>query len=211
MTRIIFRRQILASLGSLICGLCWRSVLAQGSSDVLATTQTVGRASLVVGDVTLNRQGQTPLSLLQDAQLNQGDRIETASDGEVHISFEDGGYLALRPNSALRIDEYVVTGAATDSATLNLLKGALRSITGWIGKLDAPRYRVAAGTSIIGVRGTDHEVVIVVPEDAGAGMEAGVHNRVNEGGTTLRNAGGMVDIAPGAAAYSPWSGAAGFV
>jgi hypothetical protein len=203
-----FRRQFLGGLVSFISALAWRGESAQAATDGGTANPSVGNASLVVGNVTLNRDGQQPLALVQDAKLNQGDLVETNHDSELHISFDDGGYLALRPNSALKIDEYVVTGAATDSATLNLLKGALRSITGWIGKLDAPRYRMVATTAVIGVRGTDHEVIIVAPEDAAPGMDAGVHNRVNEGGTTLRNANGVVNIASGSAAFSPRSGTA---
>jgi len=203
-----FRRQFLGGLVSFIGALAWRGKSAQAATNDGTANPSIGTASLVVGDVTLNRDGQQALALVQYAKLIQGDRVETNHDSELHISFDDGGYVALRPNSALKIDEYVVTGAATDSATLNLLKGALRSITGWIGKLDAPRYRIAATTTIIGVRGTDHEVIIVAPEDAAPGMDAGVHNRVNEGGTTLRNPNGVVNIDSGSAAFSPRSGTA---
>lgn len=208
MSPLFLRRQILGGFVSFIGVLVGRSVSAQVGSGGSGITQTIGKASLVVGSVTVRRAGQSAFSLAQDGTLVQGDRIETSSGSEVHITFDDGGYLALRPNSIVRIDQYVVTGDATDSATLNLIKGALRSVTGWIGKLDAPRYRITANTATIGVRGTDHEVVIVAPEDAVPGMDAGVHNRVNEGGTTLRNSNGVINIAPGTAAYSPGTGAA---
>ena len=207
MALLLVRRRMLAGLASLTATIWWRSGSAQVGSGGSGITQNIGNADLVIGNVTLRRTGQTATNLVQGTKLQQGDQIETISGAETHIAFDDGGYLAIRPNSTVKIAQYVVTGEVTDSATIELIRGALRSVTGWIGKLDAPRYRITASTATIGVRGTDHEVVLVLPDDATTGMEAGVHNRVNEGATTLRNTNGAVNIASGAAAYAPSSGA----
>jgi hypothetical protein len=202
------RRHVLTALVPLVSALGWRPAAAQVGSGGSGITQTVGSATLVVGSVTLRRGGQPPAPMPQDAPLLQGDQIETAEGSEAHIVFEDGGVLALRPNSIVRLDQYVVAGDVDDSATINLLEGALRSVTGWIGKLDPARYRITAGTSTIGVRGTDHDVAIVQPQDAAPGMEAGVHDRVNDGATVLSNANGEVNIVRGAAGYTPGAGQA---
>lgn len=207
MALLFIRRRVLTGLMSLTTAMWWRSGFAQVGSGGSGITQTIGSADLVIGNVTLRRSGQTASTLVQGTKMLQGDQIETISGAEAHVVFDDGGYLAVRPNSTVRISQYVVTGEATDSATIDLLRGALRSVTGWIGKLDAPRYSISARTTTIGVRGTDHEVVLVLPEEATPDIEAGVHNRVNEGATTLRNANGLVNVASGAAAYSPSSGA----
>ena len=203
---LISRRQILAGLVPVLGWVCGRTASAQVGSGGSGITQTVGNATLVVGAVTLLRAGQSTGLIAQNATLVQGDQLETAGASEVHIAFEDGGYLALRPNSSIRLDEYVVTGDFTDTATINLLRGALRSVTGWIGKLDPLRYRVTASTATISVRGTDHEVVIVSPQDATTGMEAGVHNLVNEGATVLANPNGSLNLARGTAAYAAATG-----
>lgn len=204
---LFLRRRMLAGLASLAAVIWWRSGSAQVGSGGTGITQSIGSADLVVGNVTLRRAGQPPLSMAQGAKLFQGDQIETVGGSETHVTFDDGGYLAIRPNSTIRIAQYVVTGDATDVAAIDLIRGALRSVTGWIGKLDAPRYRITANTTTIGVRGTDHEVVLVLPEDAATGLEAGVHDHVNEGTTILRNSNGVVNIPSGTAAYSPSSGA----
>lgn len=202
------RRRTFVGLMSLTNLGGWRTGSAQVGSGGTGITQNIGNADVVVGVVTLRRAGQPPLTIEQGAKVLQGDQIETVSNSEVHVRFSDGGYLALRPNSTVRISQYVVAGDVTDSAAIELIRGALRSVTGWIGKLDASRYSITANTTTIGVRGTDHEVVLVLPEDAAAGMEAGVHDRVNEGATVLSNRGGVVNIPSGTAAYSPNSGAA---
>jgi hypothetical protein len=207
MALLLVRRRVLAGLASLTATIWWRSGSAQVGSGGSGITQSIGSADLVVGTVTLRRAGQPAANLVQGTKLLQGDQIETISGAETHIAFDDGGYLAIRPNSTVKIAQYIVTGDVTDSATIDLIRGALRSVTGWIGKLDAPRYRITASTATIGVRGTDHEVVLVPPEEATTSLEAGVHNRVNEGATTLRNTNGVVNIASGDAAYAPSSGA----
>ena len=207
MASSLIRRRVLAGLASFTATAWWRGGFAQVGSGGSGITQSIGSADLVLGNVTLRRAGLTASALVQGIKLLQGDQLETISGAETHIAFDDGGYLVIRPNSTVKITQYVVTGDATDSASIDLIRGALRSVTGWIGKLDASRYRVTARTTTIGVRGTDHEIVLVLPEEATSDVEAGVHNRVNEGATTLRNANGVVNVPSGTAAYSPSSGA----
>ena len=202
------RRRVLAALIPLGAALGWRTSPAQVGSGGSGITDAVGAATLVVGSVTLTRAGQQPVPVAKDTPVRQGDVLETGAGSELHLAFEDGGYLALRPESTLRLDQYVVAGDATDAASISLLRGALRSVTGWIGKFDPARYQVSAGAATIEVRGTDHEVALVLPQDAAPGMEAGVHNRVNEGATVLKNANGAVTIARGTAAYAPEGGRA---
>jgi hypothetical protein len=140
-------------------------------------------------------------TLAQGSVLYAGQTIETVADSEVHVVMDDGGFLAVRPQTRLHIAEVKMLGHADDVLALTLLKGALRSITGWVGKLDASRYRVRASTATIGIRGTDHEVSLIIESDAQAGEEAGVYNWVNEGGTTLQNSAGEVAVEAG---HSAW-------
>ena len=169
------RRRLLVASLPLLAAVGWRNALAQVGSGGSGITSDVGRVALLAGSATVQRQGQQASALVQDARLAQGDRIETAAGSEVHIEFDDGGYLALRAESAIELEQYAVAGDATDTATIRLLQGALRSVTGWIGKLDPARYAIAAGDATIGVLGTDHEVAIVPPGDTTAAVPAGVH------------------------------------
>lgn len=190
-----------AALGGL--GLARRGVAQVGSGGTgIDPSASIGNAALVIGTVMLRRAGQAPAALESGGTLLQGDRIDTGDAAEVQIAFDDGAYLALRPDSSLRINRYVVTGEAADDAALTLLSGSLRSVTGWIGKLDPQRYRIFAGTATISVLGTDHEVVLVRAQDGLPDAEPGVHNRVNEGATVLRNAGSTLEVAQGTAAYA---------
>ena len=198
------RRFLLSAVAALTgLGLARRGLAQVGSGGTgISPPASIGNAAVVIGAVTLRRPDEAPAPLENGGNLIQGDQIDTGDEAEVHFAFDDGGYLALRPNSSVRINRYVVTGEAADAATMTLLKGSLRSVTGWIGKLDPQRYRIFAGTATISVRGTDHEVVLVRAQDGLGDAEPGVHNRVNEGATVLRNAGSTVEVAQGAAAYA---------
>ena len=199
------RRFLFAGLAALGLTAVSRRAIAQvGSGGTgISGSAPIGSADVVIGTVTLHRTGEQPATLDSAARLLQGDQIDTADGAEAHILFDDGGYLAVRPNSSVKVNRYVVTGEATDVAAITLLKGALRSVTGWIGKLDPALYLISAGTATIGVLGTDHEVVLVRPQDGVADAEPGVHNLVNDGKTLVRSGGRAVEVDQGSAAYAP--------
>ena len=201
---LLTRRSVFSALAALSCfGLTRRGVAQVGSGGTgISPSATIGSVALVTGAVMLRRADQPPVPLQSGGNLMQGDQIDTGSDAEVQVAFDDGGYLAVRPDSSVNINRYVVAGEVTDVAAITLLRGAIRSVTGWIGKLDPAQYRIYAGTATIGVSGTDHEVVLVRAQDGLPDAEPGVHNRVNEGATVLRNAGRSLDVNQGSAAYA---------
>ena len=84
----------------------------------------------------------------------------------------------------------------------------MRSVTGWIGKFDKNNYQLSTPTATVGIRGTDHELAIIPAGVEHDGEIPGIHNWVHEGGTTLRSAGGAIDIEPGHAAWAPHTGEA---
>ena len=138
-------------------------------------------------------------------KIYEGQTITTASDSEVHLVTEDGGVLALRPDTKFRVDEYKADGDSADKIFMSLFKGAVRSITGWIGKHNTSAYRITTPTATIGVRGTDHETTVI---ENGGGDEPGTYDTVNEGSTILKTARGETEVSPGKFAFVPKSRAA---
>jgi hypothetical protein len=133
-----------------------------------------------------------------------GAEITTGRTGELHIATADSGYVALRPNTRLRITEYRADGGVLDTQILALMRGTFRSITGWIGKSHPERYRVTTPAATIGVRGTDHEPSYWLAEDleAGADLEPGTYDKVNEGASFIENEAGRIDVARGHAGFA---------
>ena len=165
------------------------SCLAENFASVDALT---GSATVT------DKSGQsTDVSLGQE--ISEGQTIKTASDGEVHLVTLDGGMMALRPNTEFRVDEYKAEGSSADKIFMTLVKGTLRSITGWIGKHNPSAYALQTYNSTIGIRGTDHETTVIL-ENGQDG--AGTYDTVIEGATVLKTANGSTNIAPGKFAFA---------
>lgn len=136
-------------------------------------------------------------------RILQGETIVTGAGGELHALTEDHGYIAVRPDTRVAIRELHAAGDEHDSMTVELLRGTLRLISGWIGKHNPRNYRVAMPTATIGIRGTDHEPTYVPPEDRREGIEPGAYEKVHSGSTVLRNAAGEIGVEAGENAFAP--------
>ncbi|HMC13003.1 MAG TPA: FecR domain-containing protein, partial [Gallionellaceae bacterium] len=133
-------------------------------------------------------------------KIYEGQTINSGPESEVHIVTEDGGIIAIRPDTVFRVDEYKAEGSSSDKIFMSLLTGAVRSITGWIGKHDTSAYRLTAPGVTLGIRGTDHEVTVI---DKGDGDEPGTYDTVNEGATVLKTPHGEAEVSPGKFAFAP--------
>ena len=163
--------------------------------------ETAGRVEFVTGDAWFIDASRQIHRALRGDRLRATDTIITANDGEVHLNMEDGGYLAVRPNSLLKVEAYRAHGDKDDSVILNLLKGTFRSFTGWIPKITPNGYQTKTITATIGVRGTDHEPLFLA-EGSDVG-EAGTYDKVNEGATFIDHASGRIEVLPNTAGFAP--------
>lgn len=138
--------------------------------------------------------------------VREGDSIETAAGGEVHLKMEDGGFLAVRPATRVKITAYRARAQSDDRSVLFLFEGALRSVTGWVGRLNPGGYRIRTATTTVGIRGTDHETIQILPDKAAPGEIAGTHDRVKRGATVLERDGRQIFIEEGRAGYASADG-----
>jgi hypothetical protein len=88
--------------------------------------------------------------------VESGDQIHTGAESYVQIRFTDWGVISLRPRTDFVIDEYVYeqNQGGREKAFFSLIKGGIRSLTGFIGHRDRSKYRLRTQTSTIGIRGT---------------------------------------------------------
>ena len=124
-----------------------------------------------------------------------GETIVTAQSGTVEIKMTDDGLIAVRPETQLKIEKFAYGGTDKDSSLMALLKGSSRFVTGKLGKLHPQNDLVETPTATIGVRGTDHEVTLILP-GAGGGYPSGTYDKVNQGITFIRTDKGQIDIHP---------------
>jgi hypothetical protein len=159
-----------------------------------------GVVDAVAGTASFASESGTTAVTVGD-KVYTGQSVVTGADGEVHIVTADSGLIALRPNSSFRIDRYQAKGETTDEIVFSLLKGALRSITGWIAKRNPASYQLNTLTTTIGVRGTDHETTVI--ETATGDSQPGTYDTVYEGATVMRSAQGSVEAHAGEHAFAP--------
>lgn len=164
-----------------------------------------GLVEVVEGTVTvISTKGDSRAPKKGDA-VNEGDTLITGRNGELHVRLDDNGLIALRANTRLKIESYRAQGDNEDKAFFSLLKGTFRSVTGWIGKYNANNYGIKTPTATIGVRGTDHEPLVVTDPEPGEVITVppGTYDKVNTGITVLGNKFGTTLVNPNQVAFAP--------
>ena len=121
-----------------------------------AAAAPVASVALSVGDVKrISAQGTaTPLTL--GTGIAEGDRIITGDNAVAILVFNDEGRISLRANSELLVKHYKQDPAGADTLLeFELLRGAVRQISGQAARKQPERYRLNTPIATIGVRGTD--------------------------------------------------------
>lgn len=132
------------------------AILLLALTPELAKADAVARVAWTVGESRrIDATGKTELLRL-GAPLSEGDRIITGRDSVAIIVFGDDGRVSLRADSELLIRRYRIdpSGAETQ-LQLDLVRGAVRQISGQAARLQPERYRLNTPIAAIGVRGTD--------------------------------------------------------
>lgn len=139
--------------------------------------------------------------------VSVGELITAGPAAEGVLKTKDGGYIAIRPGAEFVAKQFVADGKTTDFSLIDLSKGGLRIISGWIGSINRQGARVSTPTATIGIRGTDHEPYVLLNDDEDATrFKPGTYDKVNRGGTTLEAAGQSIDIDPGKVGFASTPG-----
>tara|TARA_B110000037_G_scaffold21984_1_gene24620 strand:- start:152 stop:2017 length:1866 start_codon:yes stop_codon:yes gene_type:complete len=160
---------------------------------------SVGRVLFKYGNVTVDSANARLLR--QGAMVDEGDVIVTGPKGYVQLLLDDGTKIAIRPNSSFEIEALEMPASATApavgagitmKASFKLQKGGFRTLTGRIAQQNPSVYQVTTPAAIIGVRGTNYSTRLCAG-DCGLGDD-GLYVGVSEGGATLTNSAGELDI-----------------
>jgi len=166
-----------------------------------------GNVQFVIGDVKLINPAGQAKALQKGAEINEGDRIVTGEGASAQIKMVDGGFIAVRPNTDIGFDTYRYGGKedGTENAVVSLVQGGFRTITGIIGRTNKQNYTIKTATSTIGIRGTDHEPMVILAPKPGqvAIAPPGTYDKVNLGVAFIRNEAGTIDIQRNQVGYAP--------
>jgi hypothetical protein len=157
-----------------------------------------GQFVAVVGEVRLVGRDGAARVAERGGELREGDTVVTGANGLVQVRLADGGFLSIRADTETTLERFAYAGSEDKNASMlvSLLKGGFRSVTGLIGQLNRPGYRITTPSATIGIRGTDHEPFVVTPATAQAlQMAAGTYDRVHSGQTFIQNKQGLTQFA----------------
>jgi len=178
--------------------LCVAAMLALAGTCGSVYAAVAGHVQFVYGAVQLTTGAGKIFQVRKGEAVNEGDTLSTAENASAQVRMEDGGFIAVRPGTLLKFDSFKFkTPDNKDQNFFSLIKGGFRAVTGLIGKINKTNYRITTRFATLGIRGTDHEIAVVVPGSPMALLApVGTYDKVNLGETTLTTDKGTIFIMP---------------
>ena len=156
------------------------------SPAALAADQAIGQMIWVKGTINATQPGAAPRSLQRRSAILEHDVISTGAGSTGEIGFNDTSVVTLRENSQLKIVEYKYkAGASGNKSVMSVIKGGLRTITGYIPKADPAAYEMKTPVATIGVRGTQYSMVY---------SDKGLLLKIDQGIITASNSAGTIEL-----------------
>ena len=133
-------------------------ILLTASFTVIAEDNT-GMVVASRGEVSAMSKGDSR-EMKQGDSLFVEDKITTGKRSFAVLQFVDGAKVTVRPDSEMIVETYLYNGDGKDAATLSLVSGGLRIITGAMAKSNPENYKVRTPVALMGVRGTEFSVML---------------------------------------------------
>jgi hypothetical protein len=172
--------------------------VAVAYTGALASNATVTQIS---GTLSVKKADGSVRILSQKSSIQSGDTINTERDSYAQIKFTDGAQLTLKPNTAIKIDDFKFSEEKPqeDSFLYSLLKGGMRAVTGIVGKRSRDKYQLGTATATIGIRGTTFSADDCVNNRTGdcSRLDAAVYVGVADGEIVVRNGQGELGLSAG--------------
>lgn len=128
------------------------------------TDKTAGTVEFSRGIATAQKTGQAPRIIGKDGIFFENEVLSTSDKSFVVIRLKDDSRMTLRPNTKFAVERINANRNQDDDAVLQLFKGGLRAVTGFISKFsnkaNRTRYQVKTPVATIGIRGTEFDARI---------------------------------------------------
>lgn len=168
-------------------------LISAGLSGASHAQEVVGRVLMAIGKVEIER-GDRTVQVKKDTEIISGDLISTGTTSNAQVRFNDGAVVALRPETEFRVDEYKYSGKpdGSEKASVSLLKGGVRAVTGAIGRTNRDNLKVNAVVATVGIRGTGFNITFCGAACKAANPNAveGLYAGVFEGKVAVSNEAG---------------------
>lgn len=131
-----------------------RVMLVQGE---LSAREGVGKESM--GKESMGKEAGESTGkerkLALGAPVYEGDTLTTGKKSHAVVAFRDESRVTLQEGTAFHVEKFKYDKAASqENAVLRLLKGGVRVVTGWIGRVNHDNYQFRLASATIGIRGT---------------------------------------------------------
>jgi len=134
-------------------GLVLLTLLCSASVTWAAVAGTVTQLS----GPLLDRKADGAVKILSiKSEVESGDTLVTEKNTYALVKFIDNSEITLKPGTTFKIDNFAFDAdkPGGDSASFNLVKGGLRSVTGLLGKRNKEKFEMKTPSATIGIRGT---------------------------------------------------------
>ena len=130
---------------------CW---LALSTSAWAA--QVAGTITQLSGPLLDKKADGTVKILSLKSEVESGDTLVTEKNTYAQVKLIDNSEITLKPGTTFKIENFAFDEGKPggDSATFNLVKGGLRSVTGLLGKRNKEKFEMKTPSATIGIRGT---------------------------------------------------------
>jgi hypothetical protein len=173
---------------------------------MVAEAEIAGHFQFVSGDVRVIDATNRERAPRKGDGINEGDTIVTAPSASAQVLMMDKGFLAVRPDTRLKIDTFKYAGKedGSERGFFSLLRGGFRAITGAVGNLNKQNYVIKTPAATIGIRGTDHEPMYIAPPLPGEKPlgPPGAYDKVNVGAAFIRTGQGTANVGPNQVGYA---------
>lgn len=191
------------------------------TSPAFAAAEPVGKLFFALRGVEIKRTDGALEKGVKGSQLFEGNQVITGEKGRAQIMFIDGARVALKPNTVFGIESYkkpapanangLVAAAKPGSATLSMLKGGIRAVSGGITKDNPDGMSVKTPVATMGIRGTDYSATLIKPQwtpnNPTASKEQQLLVGVRDGQVRITNARGSISVFKGEFGVASKSGA----
>jgi OmpA-OmpF porin, OOP family len=160
------------------------------ASALVPETAAAGTVSQVRGEASVTRANVSTPIVAGDT-VKAGDTISSGTGASVMLQLIDDAKLLVRPGSSVRLTQ-ITNGGPVElrKQSIELARGALRYVTGALGKLRPGSIRFKTPNATVGIRGTDIDIVHAPVTRGQSG--AGTYVRVNSGEVELNGADGSL-------------------
>lgn len=128
------------------------------AGPVIVQAAPAGEVEFAKGVGAAQAASGTPRILSQGVPIQPGDTVTMGSNSFAVLKLTDGTRMTLRPNTAIRFDQYAYKEPdKPDGFFTSLFKGGVRMVTGLIAKNSPSAARLTTPTATVGIRGTDFD------------------------------------------------------